>query len=112
MKKNRASMIVNIISIIIYVIITFFFGAIIVNAMRNTSDAEEVILGITFLFLLIVYGSIGYLIVIVMNIVSLVLALIAQPKKASLIISSIIFMLLPAVTEVATILLLTKNMGE
>lgn len=112
MKKNRVSMIINIISIIIYSIITFFFASIIINALKDTSEAGEVILGIAFLFLLIIYGSIGNLVVVVMNIVALVFALIATPKKASRIILSLLFTILPVVTEVLLIFFVTSHLNN
>ena len=102
-KKNKISFIVNLIGIGIYALTTIYLVASLISEVMKQSGNENNLIGL-FVLIIIIFGSIGYGVATIINIVSLILAVAAKEKKVSRIVMSVVFMLLPVITEIGLIL--------
>lgn len=108
MKRNITSLVMNIISIIIYSLLTFFLVFLIIDAVKNYQpDGNVSNLGLAFVIILLAtYGTIGYGVATVFSLLALIFALVASPKKTSRIVLSVLFLVLPYLTEIISIIIL------
>ena len=90
----------------IYALTTIYLVAGLISEVAKQSGNENSLIGL-FVLVIVIIGSIGYGVSIVINIVSLILAAVAKEKKVSRIVMSIVFMLLPVITEVGLILVVS-----
>lgn len=106
-KKNLASLIVNLVGIVCYVLATIFFVWTIIDAKiksNNVAEGGTDLHGLV-VIIVIIYGAIFFGITLIVNLVSMILALLAKPKKVSRVVLSIVFTILPIITFFALVLL-------
>lgn len=108
MKRNLTSLVMSIISIVVYAIITTFLVFLVIEAIKNNQGNEQKIkiaIGVV-LVLFSIFGTIGYGVATFFGLLALIFAVIANPKKTSRIVLSIIFLVLPYLTEIISIIVL------
>ena len=101
-KLQLASLIINLAGIVVYALITIFLVICLIDAKiksNNLADGETDLNGLV-MIIVIVYGAIFYLISLVINLISMILALIGKHRKKSRVAVSVLFVILPIITYI------------